>query len=501
MHRLSTEKGLQRISILYDASQAVLSTFDLDEVLHQILTIVRDYFHLEGGSILLLDKERKVLQARLTFGKQPPGIEIPLGEGLTGLAAKSKRPIQSHDVSKDSRYIRVVESTKSEVAIPLMVRDEVVGVLDCQSDEIDFFDTETVDLLTLFATQASIALVNAEIYSKEQKRASQLAAINEIARQATAVLKLEELLVRICRSVEHSLPEYGVAVLTVEQDGTLMHRSHGGSKKPLFETSQALLPRGNAGEEVLQQHKTRTLRNNNGQPLMFEGAASELILPLVASGQPLGVLIFAADKSSAFSPEDITAFQSLADICATAIQNAYFFQQVEQLAHIDGLTGIFNRRYFEKRILEEIERASRYDLSLSVIMIDLDHFKTVNDEFGHLLGDEVLRRVSQLFQQTVRKSDVCCRYGGEEFAIILPETSGSNALIAAEKLRNLVAKYEFPGVPRPISLSAGVANFPRNGTTRDDLVRAADENLYLAKQSGRNCIFTPDKTKHINVGS
>jgi diguanylate cyclase (GGDEF)-like protein len=485
---------MQKIAILYDASQAVLSTFQLDEVLDQILTIVRDYFHMEGGSILLLDKQRKVLTSRLAFGKQPANIEVPLGEGLVGNAAKSKRPIYAPDVSKDSRYTNLVSSTRSEVAIPLMVRDEVVGVLDCQSDQLGFFDSETVDLLTLFATQASIALVNAEIYSREQKRALQMEAIGVIARKATAVLKQEELVVQLCSSLNSHLPVQGVSVLTCEDDGTLILRATDGSLQPGIKPSQALMPAGNLAEDALESHETRVLRAGAGgsRSVLYSTAGSELILPLVSAGRALGVLILGAESPTAFPPEDMPTLESVADICATAVQNALYFQQVEQLAYIDGLTGVFNRRLFERRIAEEIERAVRYDNPLSVIMVDIDHFKRVNDEFGHLLGDEVLRSVSHLFGQALRKPDTCCRYGGEEFAIILPETSGAKAMKVAEKLRRLVADYEFPGIPTPITISAGVADFPRCGKTRDDLVRAADDSLYFAKQSGRNCVMSPD---------
>lgn len=480
---------MQRIAILYDASQAVLSTFELEEVFDRILTIVRDYFHLEGGAIFLLDKETKLLCSRLSFGKEPCTAKIPLGEGLTGAAAKLKRPIYSPDVTKDARYIAGLNDTRSELAIPLMVRDEVVGVLDCQSNELDFFDSETIDLLTLFATQASIGLVNAEIYSKEQKRAQQMEAISAIARQATAVSKVEELLVELCNSIVNSLPQYSVALLTSEKDGTLILRAHSGSLTPTIETSQTLLPRGNAAQEALEKRLRKVIRASGKEvPVLLPHAGSVLILPLVSAAAPLGILVVGAAATTAFAEDEIVILSSVADICASAVQNALYFQQVEELAYVDGLTGVGNRRIFEKRVREELDRAARYQTSMSVIMIDIDHFKRVNDEFGHLLGDEVLRLVSQMFQQALRKPDVCCRFGGEEFAIILPETSGQNALLVAEKLRKKVCDYEFPGIPRAITISAGVADFPRCGSNRDELVRAADDSLYLAKQTGRNCV-------------
>src|SRR3974377_2189288 len=132
---------MQKIAILYDASQAVLSTFDLDEVLQQILTIARDYFHLTNVAILLMDKEKQELYPRATAGwdAEQKMVRIPLGQGLTGTAAMQKRPIYSGDVSRDERYISSCAATRSELSIPLMVRDEVVGVLDCQSSNLDHF--------------------------------------------------------------------------------------------------------------------------------------------------------------------------------------------------------------------------------------------------------------------------------------------------------------------------------------------------------------------------
>ena len=192
----------------------------------------------------------------------------------------------------------------------------------------------------------------------------------------------------------------------------------------------------------------------------YRETSSTVCIPLVAFGQSLGILVLDSAQPGAFHTHEIQPLESVADICATAIQNAHYVDRVKQLAYLDGLTGIFNRRYFELRIAEEIERARRFETGMAVIMVDIDQFKYLNDEFGHLLGDEVLRQVSSIFHQQLRKIDVVCRYGGEEFAILLSQTNPQHALSVAEKLRSLVERWQFPGVPRSVTISAGTASYP-----------------------------------------
>src|SRR5207237_203608 len=145
---------------------------------------------------------------------------------------------------------------------------------------------------------------------------------------------------------------------------------------------------------------------------------------------------------------------------AVGLYNAIQYDLAKRHATTDGLTGVYNRRGFETRIVEELAGAHRNKMGMTLIIVDIDHFKKLNDEFGHLLGDEVLRQVARIFSQQIRKNDVVCRYGGEEFAIILPETMKDQAMQVAEKLRKVVAEYPFPGVPRPVTISLGVADCP-----------------------------------------
>ena len=383
-----------------------------------------------------------------------------------------------------------------------MVRDEVVGVLDCQSDREDHFDPETIDLLTLFSTQASIALQNARLYSLEQQRARQLQAINAIAQQTTAVLELEDLLGRVCELIQDAFRVSHVS-LFLREDHDLVLRAHHGTLTPRipqggrFPASTEPWASILAGNRTAMESDLRSATTTK----FFAESASRMRIPLVSFGQTLGVLALDSALPDAFRDGDLQSLESVADICATAIQNAHYVERVKQLAYLDGLTGIFNRRFFELRILEEIDRARRYGTGMAVIMADIDQFKRLNDEFGHVLGDEVLRQVSSLFHQQVRKIDVVCRYGGEEFGILLTQTMPQHAMNIAEKLRKMVAGWQFPGVPRTVTISAGAAAFPDQGTTRDELVKAADAALYAAKQAGRNRVCLGTSARSQTAGS
>ncbi len=481
---------MPKLAVLYDAGQAVLSTFDLDEVLQRILAIARDYFHLPNVAILLLDKETRQLFVRSQIGWDEGKDEIRLGQhdGLTGAAVQRKEPVYAADVTKDARYICAAQSTRSELAIPLMVRDEVVGVLDCQSERLDRFDPETIELLTLFSTQASIALQNAHLYSLERQRARQLEAINIVAQQSTAVMELEDLLIRVCSVIQHAFRVSHVSLL-LRDEGDLVMRAHHGELTPCTPPGGRFPVTQEPWSRIIETSGTLIEKDLSGMPefvRLFKESASRMSIPLISFGQTLGVLTLHSAQTNAFRESELQSLESVADICATSIQNAHYVGRVKQLAYLDGLTGIFNRRFFELRIMEEIERARRYGSGMAVIMADIDEFKRLNDEFGHLLGDEVLRQVSSLFHQQLRKIDVVCRYGGEEFAILLTEINNDQAVAIAEKLRRMVAAHPFPGVPRTVTISAGVAAFPAHGKSRDELIRAADNGLYAAKQSGRN---------------
>jgi two-component system, cell cycle response regulator len=169
------------------------------------------------------------------------------------------------------------------------------------------------------------------------------------------------------------------------------------------------------------------------------------------------------------------------------IENAYH-EEIYRLTTIDGLTQVFNKRYFVETLEREIGRAQRYRRELSLIMFDIDHFKPINDTYGHLAGDHVLKQLASVIKGRIRREDILSRYGGEEFAIILPEIDGGNALAFADKIRKLVEKasFRFEDTDIPVTISVGVASVTPEIKEPHDFIRVADSNLYEAKAQGRN---------------
>ncbi len=204
------------------------------------------------------------------------------------------------------------------------------------------------------------------------------------------------------------------------------------------------------------------------------------------------MVVFCAEPSAlaALEAEDNIVLQAIASELAVAVENSQLYKLTRRLAITDELTSLNNYRYLQQRLDEELERARRYDKNLSLVMIDVDEFKGLNDAHGHLTGDAALAEFGSLLQGSVREVDVVARYGGEEFAIVLPETDASGAFVVAEKIRETVARHRFrnasgEGVVR-MTVSLGVASYPRHATDKDGLLRQADEALYQAKTTGKD---------------
>jgi diguanylate cyclase (GGDEF)-like protein len=184
---------------------------------------------------------------------------------------------------------------------------------------------------------------------------------------------------------------------------------------------------------------------------------------------------------------------AIADQLAIAVTHAHLFAQVKHQAITDGLTGLYNHIYFKKRLAEEIRLAQRKGTSCSLLMIDLDKLKQINDNYGHPVGDAAIRHVATILKNLLRSGDTAARYGGEEFGVILPETSLLEAALIADRLCAQISTTHVPGLGR-VTASIGAASFPKQASDVGDLVEKADKALYSAKNSGRNQIWIYEDT-------
>jgi len=201
-----------------------------------------------------------------------------------------------------------------------------------------------------------------------------------------------------------------------------------------------------------------------------------------------GFFQLARKTPPAFSTEDMQFIETLASSMMTIVKNYQLYERQVQLATTDGMTQLYNHRYFQEALGREISRSRRYGAPVSLIYMDIDHFKKFNDTYGHQIGDEVLKLVSRTIKRNLRDSDVPCRYGGEELVAILPDTDQDGGYIAAEKIRTAIEAMRLPidGKSVKVTISIGVASYPRNAETKEQLIEAADGALYIAKEGGRN---------------
>jgi diguanylate cyclase (GGDEF)-like protein len=216
-----------------------------------------------------------------------------------------------------------------------------------------------------------------------------------------------------------------------------------------------------------------------------------ICVPLTAQNENLGNLYIASNQKRDVKivDEEQKFIEDIANSLALALGNLRLREKLHNLSIRDALTGLFNRRYLDETLPREINRAERGNNQLSMLLFDIDHFKQFNDTHGHDAGDIVLRKMSEAVISNIRESDIACRYGGEEFIIILPDTTIETAERRAEALRNDIShlKLEYKGEDiGKITISVGVAAYPQNGTKRDTLIKSADESAYLAKKAGRN---------------
>ena len=250
--------------------------------------------------------------------------------------------------------------------------------------------------------------------------------------------------------------------------------------------------------QVLEDSRTAALgRALYGVPRSIQEPGSVAIVPLVKDGRTLGALVLEAVEAKALTLDESRPLTVLAAIVASSLELVWQFAEVDKRARTDQLTGLWNRHHFGEQLQRTLNEADRYGTQVSLVLVDIDHFKRVNDTWGHEAGDAVLRQVARILQDGVRSVDICVRYGGEEIALLLAQTDSEHAVEVAERLRARIAAQPLRhgGAEIPVTASFGVATYPETVKVRDQLFPASDKALYIAKHEGRNRVRAKPATR------
>ncbi|MBI3668645.1 MAG: diguanylate cyclase [Acidobacteria bacterium] len=387
-----------------------------------------------------------------------------------------------------------LQQTGCFCGVPLVLYDRAIGVMAVHSVQERLFDEGHLELMRVLASEACIAIENARLFREEQNKSRHLTLLNNISRDAITTLNPDEMLAKIAEQLEGGLTydHIGIGLLDYSTKEVVIQAEAGRRRGALGR--RIALGEGIVGR-VARTGRTLVARDlgaadATGRPVR-DDSASAIALPIVYADQLHGVLYVETAELCDFSEEELLLLSTLADLISGALHNALTFQKAQEQAITDGLTGVKTHRFFMEALSAEWKRSTRAGRSFSLVLMDLDRFKFVNDFYGHLEGDLVLQRVAHILEQNCRRSDVVSRYGGDEFVILMPETNIEQGRQLAAKLRSWIASDPLLR-EKNITGSFGIASFPVHGSTPQELIQVADASMYLSKHQGGNTLSTAD---------
>ncbi len=535
-------------------ADSIRQSLDLDQILNttvtelgQALSSSRCCLALFGsnrGSLVGSELEFNYVWWDPTKGGTPlSNCSVLITENSMLKLILEQKAILSLDVMDAHSFTPLVEreesspedwrSIKSLIACPIVFADRAVGMILVQQCDVRraWFDLE-LELVEAVANHVALAMEHANLFTKTKTMAEQEFLINNIVRSIRASLDTDTILSTVTGELGKALGlDYcqiampraeGPLVVTHEFHADDMSSSKGLSlydshldfdpNSDTFDLNNLLgidlmklrdFSDENTGEipisaivDVEIDHRTYAYK----EFLRKIGSRSLIAAPLLQNERLLGVLIMHQCRvEREWHSGEIRLAGAIADQLAVAISHAELFAQVKHQAITDGLTGLYNHVYFKNKLAEEFKRAHRKGSPCSLLMLDLDKLKLINDTMGHPIGDAAIRQVATVLKNLLRSGDIAARYGGEEFAVILPETPLSEALLIAERLRQNINRNPVPGLGN-ISTSIGAAFYPVHAETPSELIDKADKALYVAKRGGRNrvCVWNDPEPVHVS---
>src|SRR5882762_6728417 len=492
------QRRTKEYELLTQIGQAISSRLDQDEVLRTIQKELGQIFDTSNFYIAFQENDEIRFELETENNQVLPKRSRRVSTGLTELIIRTGQALLIRsDLEKTRERLGASQvggqPAKCFCGAPILLGGKPAGVMVAMSTEREYvFQQRDLEVMQTAAGQVSVAVENARLFAEEQRRSRQLSFLNNISKTAISSEDSEQMLAEIVGEIQKNFQfdHIGIGILDYVTKDIEIKAEAGataqakGKRIPLGLGIVGRVAR--TGERALVQNAAE------GHLLgVLPDSRTVLCIPITYGETLLGVLNVESREESAFSPQDVLIMNTLADLLATALHNAFVLQKLQQQSITDGLTGIKTRRFFWEALSSEWKRASRSGRPFSVVLVDLDKFKEVNDTLGHLEGDLVLARVGRLLEQKCRQSNVVARYGGDEFVILMPETGVEQAQVLAERLRLWVATDPMLE-EHHITGSFGVASFPLHGFSMEDLIRVADAGMYVAKHAGGNQVSTSD---------
>ena len=493
-----------RAQALARLNQAVSSSLDVGHVLHAIARAAAELMAAPLVSFWVADEARRQLELRAVsddrFEADYPVRTLPFDCSIAGWVAARERALDVPDISADlhvagSDWFQARGFT-SAYGTPIMSQHELLGVLVLFGSKPFRVADADRELLDAFVTQAGVAIRNARLYDEVRiakdglaRRSTQLDLLNQMGGLLQACVSEDEAYAVVGQFLSQFFADAsgGVFVTSASRNVVEARATFGAMPSPeaaVFKPDECWALR--RGRMHVVDTTTKGLQCSH---VPHPAPGSYVCLPLIAQGDSLGVLYVGTSIAHAWPESQQRLVATVADQVGLTVANLKLRETLRRQSIRDPLTGLFNRRYLEETLERELRRTERSGGTLGLIMLDLDHFKQFNDSFGHDVADTVLREFSALLQSSVRASDIVCRYGGEEFLLVMPDASAETTFRLADQLRAAAKQLTVSHrgqIVGSVTVSAGVAVFPTHAATAEALIHRADAALYHAKSQGRD---------------
>ena len=496
-----SSRRTQELHMLNEIGRALSSTLDPDALFETILNEIKRLFDVNHFCVALHEPacNQIKLEVEVRDGQVLPKSSRPFG-GNTAIEylMRTRQPMLIRENYVEEMRKLGLDPDDSEggcfCGVPLLLYERSIGAMILHSPQERALDYGHLEMMRVLASEAVIALENARLFREERAKSRRLTLFNNISRNIITTLNPDEMLAKIAEELEQMLDysHMGIGLLNYSSKEIVIQAEAGHRKGAL---GRRLSLDGNVIGRVARTGQMAIAaydsQGDTGEPVL-EGSISVIALPVVYADQLHGVLYVEKDKSSDFPQEEVVFLKTLADLVSGALHNAFAFQKAQEQAITDGMTGLKTHRFFMEALTGEWKRSTRAGRSFSLVLMDLDRFKFVNDFYGHLDGDLVLQRVARVLVENCRRSDVVARYGGDEFVVLMPETDSDQSHQMAAKLRSWICSDPVLR-DKNVTSSFGVATFPLNGSTPQELIQVADASMYLSKHQGGNAVSTADQ--------